>query len=156
MGRPTSLTPKLQRTVVRFLRVGNTIKDVRKHVGIGAATWNRWMNDKRPIYRAFRTAVMEARHSAKLVLVERLHRFSVKDYRAAVEFLQRRHPEEWSKRPTVIVQNEDAKRTAKLSDQELDAQLVELVSGRPDLLERIRERMTPAPAAAGEGDEDVH
>lgn len=74
-GRPTSLTPDLQKKIVKLLADGNTVKDTCAAVDLDKATFYRWMRrgrDGDPDFCDFCDSVMRARAKANTVAVEAL------------------------------------------------------------------------------------
>lgn len=70
-GRPTKLTPELQRKVVRGIRLGLSLEQAALAAGIGETTLHRWISEgaEDSQFREFRESVREARakRTAKLL-----------------------------------------------------------------------------------------
>jgi transposase-like protein len=63
-GRPSKLTPELQRRVVEGIELGMPLEHAAMAVGIGESTLHRWVQqggEEAGAYREFREAVREAR-----------------------------------------------------------------------------------------------
>lgn len=158
MGRPTKLTPTLQKQLVAALKTGATVVDVCKSVGLGKATFYEWLaigeavidgtkharmpedpteqkrfvdfvdavtraqeDAKMSAIKTLRTAMnpyTETTKSTKTFKETRLKRDGTEyqyvrveeskttvrrqgDWRAAVEYLTRRHPAEWGDRTDI-------------------------------------------------------
>jgi len=101
MSRPTKLTPELKEKIVEYVRLGNTVATAAKACRIQEETFYRWMRlgrDDDPDYRGFYEAIEQARAEAETCAVQALRMgFTEKDgWRAALEYLKRRNPKEWS------------------------------------------------------------
>ena len=68
-----------------------------EEVGIGRATFYRWMVDPRPEYEAFRAAVGQAEAQAEAAVVMNLVKRSETDWRAGLAWLRARYPERWGR-----------------------------------------------------------
>lgn len=102
-GRPTKLTPKVQRVIVEMIRAGNYYEVACQLAGVSYGTFRRWMlegeqPDGRPAYRKFREAVIEAECECEARLVLQWQQAVPHDWRAARGFLERRHPDRWGRK----------------------------------------------------------
>jgi transposase len=132
VARPTKLTPEVQERIVAAVRAGNHIEPSAVSAGISPATYHRWMKRgakaKSGIYREFHEAVKWAEADAEVHAVAVVRKAMTKDWRAAFQYLERRHPDRWRRRESIehegtqhlVVKTED------LSDPELRKDLREI------------------------------
>lgn len=103
-GRPTKLTPELQKSVVDLLRRGNYLETAALANGIDRATIRDWLkrgNKARSgIYRNFSRAVREALTYAEVSDVEKIRKAAASDWRAAAWRLEHRYPQRWTRKAT--------------------------------------------------------
>ena len=104
MGRPTDCTPELTAALCDELKLGMTIRAACQHVGIDDSTYRKWMmrgEDGEEPFVTFRTAATRAKADGIRALVVTVRKAAKDDWRAAAWMLERREPEEWSKRTEV-------------------------------------------------------
>lgn len=102
-GRPTKLNDAVQKLIVDAIRNGNYVEVAVRAAGIDPTTYYRWMEtgeadneaDKDTPHRAFREAVLHASAAAEADVVQILRDAMPEDWRAAVEWLKRRHRDRW-------------------------------------------------------------
>jgi len=94
-GRPSKLTQLNESRLVDALRKGNHRKVAAAYAGISEATFHRWMSDQRPDFRDFQAVVEQAEAEAEVEVVGNLVEASKRNYRAGVEWLERRAPDRW-------------------------------------------------------------
>lgn len=102
MGRPTKLTPELQKEIVQIVRAGNYIETACDYVGISRETFRIWMRRGErgwktdEIYSAFVGAILEAKAAAEIESVTRIRASArmgeIKDDKF---FLTHAYPERW-------------------------------------------------------------
>ena len=63
-------------------------------VGLGELKLYRWLRN----YESFGSAIKKAEASCEVRMVRAIAKLSLKDWRAAAWWLERRHPESWGKR----------------------------------------------------------
>jgi hypothetical protein len=107
-GRPSLCTRKRREAICEALRSGVlSERDCAEMNGIDYMTYLRWMrqgestpetNPEWTKYRNFRKAVLRARRAGKNTLELIVRQAAVKDWRAALEVLARKHPEEWGRK----------------------------------------------------------
>lgn len=114
-GRPTKLTPELQRDFVRMLQLGNWIETACDFVGIHPDTYYDWMRRaeaggaRNRIYVEFSEAVRKARAGAEAESVARI-RLAGKNgnWHADRWYLERSHPERWGRRRVEVTTTDGA------------------------------------------------
>jgi len=101
-GRPTKLTPALKAKFVSYLSNGNTIKASCLAVGISQQAFENWMNrgekEQKGVYFRFYMAVKKAQANFEIYCLNIINRASIRSWRAAAWFLERRFPERWGRR----------------------------------------------------------
>lgn len=117
MGRPSKLTEYVQAKVAALLREGNHRYTSAEGAGIDINTFKRWMNDPRPEYRAFRSAVIQAESDFETEIVSRIKFLSLEDGRLALELLARRHPEKWAAQTRVEITTMLRREAAMMADE---------------------------------------
>lgn len=115
-GRPAKLTAQREATILSALKAGNYRETVARYAGIGVSTLYAWLEKgeadlaasekvekegktppKPTIYQEFLEAVTRAEAEAEVRAVTVLQTAMREDWRAAAEYLQRRHSKRWSK-----------------------------------------------------------
>src|SRR3954453_21116280 len=99
MARPTNLTPVVQEKIVRAIRAGNYAEISARGAGISPSSFYRWLGrgEREPdsLYARFAQAVRLAQAHAEVHAVALLRRAMPNDWRAALAYLERRHPARW-------------------------------------------------------------
>jgi len=99
MARPTKLTPAVSERIVQALRAGNYAEPACRSAGISASTYYRWLErgetEADGIYHEFSEAIRQAEADAEVHAVALLRRAMPNDWRAALAYLERRHPSRW-------------------------------------------------------------
>ena len=105
MPRPTKLTADTQAQIVKAIRAGATYKDAAESAGVAYITFNGWMqrgergHKHDQLYVEFSNAVTQAQAEVKIKFTAVLTRAAQEgDWRAALEYLRRRDPDNWSER----------------------------------------------------------
>ena len=128
MGRPTKLTPVVHERVVQAIRAGNYAEAAARAAGISPSTYYRWLErgaeEKRGIYRDFSDAVEQAEADAEVHAAAVIRKAMSDDWRAALAYLERRHPERWRRREKLELARDDGFEERgldlkKLSEEEL-------------------------------------
>ena len=133
MARPTKLTPQVHERIVRAVRAGNYAEQSARAAGIAASTYYRWLEQgkqaKHGIQRELYEAVKRAEAEAEVHAVAVLRKQMPDDWRAALAYLERRHPQRWRRHQSTELTAKDGapltpERPAtldltKLSDDEL-------------------------------------
>lgn len=99
-GRPTKLTPKLQREICKHLASGCYAVTACAVCGIGETTFYNWLErgakGEEP-YAEFVASVKEAEHLAEVRAVALVQKAMVDDWKAAMTWLERKFPDRWSR-----------------------------------------------------------
>lgn len=107
MGRPTLLTPDVQARIVEAIERGNTHKTAAQYGGIEDETFYEWMARGRgerkdrpctPEYAEFAQQIEKAELKAKMDAVDLVQLGGLKNWTAAMCWLERRYPDEWGRR----------------------------------------------------------
>lgn len=100
-GRPSKLTPEVQKQLVKLIQAGNHYETACACVGITYRTFRNWMEKgekaKGGKYFHFFQAITQANYQAEARMVIEWQKHFKKDYRAIRDFMERRFPERWSK-----------------------------------------------------------
>lgn len=98
--RKTDLTPAVQARICEALKAGNTRRASALFGGVSESTFYRWMQEgeaaTRGAKREFWEAVTHAEAVCEVGYVAVIKKHSADDWRAAIEWLKRRRPEDWS------------------------------------------------------------
>jgi hypothetical protein len=107
MGRPTKFAPDVAGKIAQLVEVGNVASVAAQAVGVGPATFYRWMErgkrQRRGVFREFRESIQRARAQAKGRMVTIVSLAAEKDWRAAAHFLERRDPRHWGRRDNLTL-----------------------------------------------------
>lgn len=104
MARPTDCTPELTAALCAELKLGMSIRAACQHVGIDDSTYRKWMmrgDDGEEPFVTFRTAATQAKSDGVRALVVTVRKAATSDWRAAAWILERREPDDWSKRTEI-------------------------------------------------------
>lgn len=102
-GRPSKFTPEIRAKIIKALKGGNYRCVAARHAGVGQSVLARWLawgrkrSQKYAEFRKFREAVLEAEAAAEVFHVQQIEKAAKKDYKASVEWLQRKRNERWSR-----------------------------------------------------------
>lgn len=101
-GRPSLLTPDVQKKICNMLSTGNFRKIACKSAGISHRTFNDWMtigeNESSGPHRDFRQAVLDAESKAEIYAVASIIAAGKRDPRHLEWWLSHRFPERWADR----------------------------------------------------------
>jgi transposase len=104
LGRRTKLTPERRDRILQATRAGCDIEIACRAAGVGTSTYYRWKarGEQEPVgpYRDFFMALRTAEAEAEVHAVAVIRHAMGDDWRAALAFLERRHPGRWGKRTT--------------------------------------------------------
>lgn len=122
-GRPTSLTPEVQRKLVVLVTAGHTLNAAAVMCHLGARTVREWFYLGRKgsavasdVYRRFRQAIKKAQSMHERRLLGRIDTASrdPKHWTAAAWILERRYPEKYALRLTRMLEKEREAMLAEL------------------------------------------
>lgn len=101
MGRPSGLTPSVQKIVVNALKAGSFIDAACELAGISDVTFYAWVKlgkrEKVGPHAEFLRAVKGALAAAEVELVGTIRAASKQQWQAAAWILERRFPSKWAK-----------------------------------------------------------
>ena len=102
-GRPSKLTPKVEKEFVDLVKSGNYIETACVMVGIGRSTYYDWIkkaNDsiESNRYTKFRDNVRKAQAWAEARDIFIISRHAENNWRAAAWLLERKYPQRWGRR----------------------------------------------------------
>jgi hypothetical protein len=106
MARPTKLTPEVQETICKAIRIGATYQAAAEAAGVGYSTFNAWMKYEQPKYQKFREAVERANADAQLDLLAKVQTFGDKDWRANTWILEHRFKQDYGQTVDVTTKGE--------------------------------------------------
>lgn len=111
MARPTKLTREVHERIVAAIRAGNYAEPAARSAGISEATYYRWMERGEKastgIHRDFVDAVRRAEADAEVEAVARLRKAMPDNYRACLEYLERRYPKRWRRHQSTELSGPD-------------------------------------------------
>lgn len=128
MARPTKLTPEFQDKICKLIAAtGCTVEGAAAAVDIDPRTIYDWRSrgliECSGIYYQFSQALMRARAKSEATLVACIASAAKTDWRAAAWILERRFPDQYGNRLTLV------KRLEQMTEDELDAYLAERLQG---------------------------
>lgn len=101
-GRPTKLTPELQKKIIDAIRAGNYMETAAAYAGISKDTFFRWLRKgaraKSGIYKDFHDAVEKALADAEVRDVMLIANAAATDWKAAAWRLERKFPDRWGRK----------------------------------------------------------
>jgi hypothetical protein len=115
-GRPTKLTPTLQRQLCKAVASGLYLEVACELVGVGRSTTYRWLSQAdggEPKYVAFRDALKKARAQAEQRALAAVLRAGKRSWLPMAWFLERSAPQRWGRRdrtPDLLSSTSDAER----------------------------------------------
>jgi transposase len=102
VGRPSKLTPELQKKLVDAIKAGNYFETACGFCGIDYSTFRKWMvkgeKAKSGVYFDFFHAIKKAEAQAEYRMVALWQQAIPEDWRSAKDFLERRYPERWGRK----------------------------------------------------------
>lgn len=132
-GRPTKLTPGVQRQMCRDVEAGNFLEIAAELSGVGRSTVFHWIalaDGGDPQYLDFRDAVKGARAKAEARAVAAIQKAGRRTWQANAWFLERSFPERWRRR--------DAREDPELEYARRDAEAAEGKNAAEELSEAMR------------------
>ena len=137
MGRPTKLTPRVHKAIVTSVQNGNYIETAILAAGIAKQTFYNWKargeegGKGNAIYVDFLDALTSAEAEAEERAVQALTGGFSDDWRAASEYLRRKHPDRWSTQDRITHSGKvehSGKFTHEVTER-IDADIDELLEG---------------------------
>ena len=101
MSRTTKLNSRVQSTIVKCLKDGNTRNDSALYAGISHTTFYNWLERGRQgeePFLAFLEAVEKAEAEAMIANVAIIQRAANDTWQAAAWWLERKRPDDWGRR----------------------------------------------------------
>lgn len=144
MGRPSKLTPEVQKRITDAIRVGATYELAAQYGGVSYNTFNEWMKageaatsgKNRELYEEVKSA--EGAAAVKWLAV--IDRASIEQWQAAAWKLERRYPHAYGRSVTEVTgKNGGPVEVATLTNEERIARLAELF----DAARTRRDRRSP-------------
>ena len=101
-------TPRRRSAIVRKMREGHFAKTAAETSGVSEQTLYVWLKkgedpDRYPEHAAFLEAYRKAEATAEERAIRAIQAAFPEDWRAAMTYLERRHPERWARRQNVDV-----------------------------------------------------
>lgn len=107
MGRPTDLTPALQKKIIAMIRDGVTPEIAAVAAGVGRTTYYRWTargrEETEGPYRDFWDAIEKAIAECEARAVHVVAKAFGTSWQAAMTLMERRFPDRWSRRDRLDV-----------------------------------------------------
>ena len=103
MGRPTKLTPEVQKRILAFIRAGNTFRDSAACAGIGESTFFQWKRENPEFLAALKKAEVQF-IDRNLAIIQKT---ANKTWTAAAWLLERRFPERFGRDRKVVPEVEE-------------------------------------------------
>ncbi len=111
MARPTKLTKAVCERILPAIRAGTPVESACRAAAIAPATFYRWLErgerESDGIYHDFVQEVRQAEAEAEVHAVATIRRAMAEDWRAALAYLERRHPSRWRKQTSSEITGRD-------------------------------------------------
>jgi len=111
LGRPTILTPEIQKRIVDAIKAGAYVETAAAYAGVGKSTFFSWMTKGRKgdkqVYKDFVDAVERAMAAAEMRDVVTITRAAESQWQAAAWRLERKFPSRWGRRQHLAITGED-------------------------------------------------
>jgi hypothetical protein len=102
VGRPTKLTPQVQKRICAAIKAGNYASVAARAAGITEATFHNWMKagegQESGEFFEFFEAVKKAEAEREVTLVKFVKLNALNNWQAAMTMLERLHPDRWGRR----------------------------------------------------------
>lgn len=143
MARPSKLSVEVRERVVQAIRAGNYAEAACQSAGISPSTYYRWLargeHEPTSEYAVFREAVVRAEADAEVHAVAIIRRAMGEDWRAALAYLERRHPARWRARTQTELVGRDG---GPIQTQHTQLDLSRLSDDELTVLEELTRRAT--------------
>lgn len=138
-GRPTKLTPAVQARICEAIEDGNYYQPSCARAGIHFTSFLNWMQrgqeEQEGIYFDFFNAVTRAEAEAEAKMVSQWKEQIPEDWRAARDFLARRHPERWAPKSYLDAQVGGEITQISVDEERIRQRIDELARKKLDALE---------------------
>lgn len=112
MGRPTLLTPELQKEICRYIENGNSIQNSCILCGISESSYHEWVrigkedqaSKKNSVYSEFMESTIAARAKNKAWHIQNITQASKKDWKASAWYMERVYHKEFGRKDSLKVQ----------------------------------------------------
>jgi hypothetical protein len=108
LGRPQKLTPEVQERIIQAVRIGCYFSSAAAAAGVHSTTlsnWMKWGEEGKEPYASFRQEMLIAEEACEEELIQMWRAHMPKNWMAVAAFLERRHPERWSRRDITKIDN---------------------------------------------------
>lgn len=131
VGRPTSLTQEVARTIIEAMRCGNFLESAAALAGVSVSSVRNWIRAGRrgqsPALAEFARAVAKARAEAEIADLNHIREDP--SWQAAAWRLERRHPKRWGRR---TYKQKPKPEPPLLSPEEVAAEIRAVLASLPD------------------------
>jgi len=101
MGRPSKLTPEVQKKIVDAIKLGSYAEVAAALAGVHPGTYYRWMQLGEAAssgkYYEFRESVKEANAFSEAYAIAMVRKAMPENWQAAMTYLERRFPDRWTR-----------------------------------------------------------
>lgn len=108
-GRPSKLIPAVRKKLIDMIKAGNYYETACTYAGIDYSTFRKWMKKgehaKSGNYFEFFHEVTRAEAEAEARMIAQWQAQIPQDWRAARDFLARRHPERWAQQEKIDLEH---------------------------------------------------
>jgi transposase-like protein len=121
-GRPSKLNPELQARLTRLISIGVPVRTACEAEGVTKTTLRNWRAKAAegiPEYQSFVLDLDQALAKAEVGVTMHVVKAAQHDWRAGAWWLERRRPEHYGAKQTVVLE----KAPTEMTDEELDAAL---------------------------------
>lgn len=119
MARPTKLTPEVQETICKAIRIGATYQAAAEAAGVSYETFNEWRKGKAHRFITFSEAVDRANADAQLDLLQNIKAAGDKDWRANAWVLEHRFKQDFGNSVDVTSNGETIFRVVHDEDERI-------------------------------------
>lgn len=153
MGRPSTLTPEVQKVILAAIKEGARRGQAAKIAGVAPQTLSGWMRAEGEPYESFarEVLVLEGKLSGKLESF--LHKKALTSPTVAMWLLERLHPDEWGRRRLEITGADGGPVAFTFDPRTLTLDQLERIAAGEDPAAVVGgDRGREAPEAPGGGD----
>jgi len=110
-GRTTILTPRVHTVIIESIRAGNYMEVAARAAGVSKTALYVWIEkghkQTRGDYRDFVDALQRAEADSEAESVKTVVEAGKRNWKAAMTYLERRHPDRWRRRMTQEIVGKD-------------------------------------------------